>query len=568
MQRILLRTAAIAALFAAAGAAVRAEPNSGAYLAARHAAIFSDYGKAAEYYRQALAADPGNTALMDDSVTALVGLGDVDAAAQMARRLAEVGAGSQIRTMVRIAADAKAGDWAAIRAELDGGATVGPLFDGLVAGWALIGEGDVSEALTKFDAVAATQGVMAFGLYHKALALASVGDYEGADAILSSDENGGLRLTRRGVVAHAQILSQLDRNPDAVALLDASFGSDPDASLAALRARLSAGETVAFEAVRGAADGVAETLHSIATALNGEASPSYTILYARLTEYLRPAHVEATLMTAGLLEEMERYDLAIAEYRKIPREDPAFDAAELGRAEALRRSGKVDAAIEVMQQLIERNPQSEVFHVQLGDTLRGLDRYAEADTAYSQAVDLFDQDQEGQWIVYFARGIARERLDRWDEAEADFRKALGLNPGQPQVLNYLGYSYLEKGQNLDEALSMIEEAVAARPDSGYITDSLGWALYRLGRYQEAVAPMEKAAELMPVDPVVNDHLGDVYWAVGRKLEAEFQWKRALSFVPNGDGEADPDRIRRKLEVGLDRVLSEEGKAPLALAHDG
>jgi tetratricopeptide (TPR) repeat protein len=94
-------------------------------------------------------------------------------------------------------------------------------------------------------------------------------------------------------------------------------------------------------------------------------------------------------------------------------------------------------------------------------------------------------------------------------------------------------------------------------------------MYRLGRYDEAVGNMERAAELMPIDPVVNDHLGDVYWAVGRKLEAQFQWKRALSFIDyeNVSDEADPDRIRRKLEVGLDQVLVEEGAPPLSVAND-
>ena len=128
---------------------------------------------------------------------------------------------------------------------------------------------------------------------------------------------------------------------------------------------------------------------------------------------------------------------------------------------------------------------------------------------------------------------------------------------------------VEKRINLDEALGMIEQAVAASPDSGYIVDSLGWVLYRLGRYEEAVGHMEKAVALMPIDPVVNDHLGDVYWAVGRAREARFQWMRALSFVDPDevDGEADPERMRRKLEVGLDQVLEDEGADPLKVADD-
>jgi tetratricopeptide (TPR) repeat protein len=122
---------------------------------------------------------------------------------------------------------------------------------------------------------------------------------------------------------------------------------------------------------------------------------------------------------------------------------------------------------------------------------------------------------------------------------------------------------VEKRINLDEALGMIERAVAAQPNSGYIVDSLGWVYYRLGRYDEAIVQMERAAELMPTDPVVNDHLGDVLWAVDRKAEARFQWRRALSLhesEPSPD--LDADRVRRKLEVGLDQVLEEEGSEPL------
>jgi Flp pilus assembly protein TadD len=156
--------------------------------------------------------------------------------------------------------------------------------------------------------------------------------------------------------------------------------------------------------------------------------------------------------------------------------------------------------------------------------------------------------------------MTSERLDEWDAAEADFRASLALNPGNPSVLNYLGYSLVDRGLKFDEALGMIETAVAARPDSGAIVDSLAWVYYKLGRYQEAVAPMERAAELEPNDPILSDHLGDVYWMVGRDVEARFQWRRALSFEPE---QAEADRIRHKLSVGLDAVYADEGVTPAA-----
>jgi Flp pilus assembly protein TadD len=314
---------------------------------------------------------------------------------------------------------------------------------------------------------------------------------------------------------------------------------------------------------------VAEVFYSLASALRNEANADYTLLYSRVAEFLRPGLTDARLLTAELLETLGRYELATEAYRQIPADNPSFHAAELGRSEALRQSGKTEAAIEVLEQLARTHGDLPVVHTALGDLLRQEKDFAGAVAAYDRALNLYDEAEERQWFIYYARGISYERMGDWPRAEADFRAALELSPEQPQVLNYLGYTMVEKKIKLDEALDMIERAVAARPDSGYIVDSLGWVLFRLGRFEEAVEPMERATELMPVDPVVNDHLGDVYWAVGRQLEAEFQWRRALSFVDEETAEeAKPDRIRRKLEVGLDVVLQEEGAPPLQVANDG
>lgn len=193
------------------------------------------------------------------------------------------------------------------------------------------------------------------------------------------------------------------------------------------------------------------------------------------------------------------------------------------------------------------------MHFALGEALCAQDDHGGAIKSYDLAIELTADTNPQRWVLFCARGVAEDRSGDDESAERDFRAALAINPDQPEVLNYLGYSLVEQGRNLDEALDMIERAVAASPASGYIVDSLGWVLYRLGRYDEAVGQMERASELIPVDPVVNDHLGDVYWAVDRKREAQFQWRRALSFVDveDANSEADPDRMRRKLEVGLD-----------------
>ena len=559
----------LATSMALAAPSMAADGNAGNYLAARTAMIDNDFRAAADYHTRALVRDARNPQLLETAVTAYIALGNLERATPIARRLLETGTSSQIGAMALFGDAVSRGAWDAILADLDAGQTVGPLFDSLLRAWSLVGAGRMSDALAAFDTIIGNDGVTAFGMYHKALALGSVGDFEGAAEIFSGDAGATLRLTRRGVIAFAQVLSQLERNADALELVSSSFGTNLDPIMETMVADLEAGKVLPFDTVTSASDGVAEVFHSIAGALLGEAQDAFTLLYSRMAVVLRPDHIDALLTTAQVLEELGQYELATEVYDTVPRDNPAFYSAELGRADALRRSGREDASVEVLNQLTKTHGDLSAVHITLGDTLRGLERYAEAVPAYDRALDLIGEPDEQHWVVFFARGISHERVGQWPEAEADFRKALELRPEQPQVLNYLGYSFLELQINLEEALDLIERAVALRPDSGHIIDSLGWGLYRLGRYREAVEHMERAVELMPVDPIVNDHLGDVYWAVGRYREAEFQWHRALSFI-NDDtdsGDIDPDRVRRKLEVGLDQVLEEEGAPPLKLAND-
>jgi tetratricopeptide (TPR) repeat protein len=547
-----------------------AEEASGAYLAARQARYDHDFTAAAEYFTRALTEDQSNPAIMENAVVAHVALGNFDRALPIARKIEADDLRSQVAHMVLVAEDVLQEDYDAVLARLEAGNGVGQLADGLIAAWAHLGQGDMSQALDLFDEVAEERGLQSFAIYQKALALASVGDFEGADKIFAGESDGPMQRTRRGVLAWAEVLSQLGRNEEAVAQIDETFGTDLDPEIQQLRDRLAAGDKVPFTMISGAADGVAEVFFSLGRALLSDTSEDYVLLYSRVAEHLSPDHIDAVITSAELLETLGRYELATGAYKRVPREHPSFLAAELGRADTLRRAEKTDAAIEVLEQLAETHPVQPTVHVSAGDLFRQLERFDEAVEAYDKAVALYEEREADQWFVHYARAISYERQGIWDKAEADFRRALELNPEQPQVLNYLGYSLVEKQIKLDEALDMIERAVEARPESGYIVDSLGWVLYRLGRYDEAIGHMERAAELMPVDPVVNDHLGDVLWAVGRETEARFQWKRALSFIDEDTPlqDIDPDRIRRKLEVGLDQVLDEEGAPPLKVADDG
>ena len=201
----------------------------------------------------------------------------------------------------------------------------------------------------------------------------------------------------------------------------------------------------------------------------------------------------------------------------------------------------------------------------MGDLLRGEDRFAEAEAAYTRALQRLPAIDRRHWRLLYARGIAYERTKRWPQAEADLLKALELEPEQPFVLNYLGYSWVDQGLNLDRAKAMLHRAVELRPEDGFIVDSLGWAYFRLGEHDKAVTYLERAVELEPGDPVINDHLGDGYWRVGRTREARFQWQRALTFEPEPElvdrdpGASSPRACRMRRPPPAEPVIVERAR---------
>lgn len=545
-------------------APLQAEPDPGAFLAARQAGLTNDFAAAARYFTRALAQDPGNQVLRENTLSAYMALGQFDRALPVAQQMLDDGQESQMASLALLSDAVAQEDWDGVFALLEAGHQVGPLVDELAQAWAFVGQGKMSQALETFDGVAETRGLRSFGMTHKAFALAMVGDLEGADALLGEPAQSGVVPTRGTVLSHVQVLARLGRFEDAQALMADAFGDVTDPSLDPVRAALAAGEVPDSATVETPGEGVAYVLLSLADALREDANATFLLMYARAAAHIDPARAGAQVAAARILDDMGRHDLAADTFALVQPEDAEFPSAELGRAEALRASGRPDAAIEVLTQLGRQYDAMPVIHASLGDIHRQAGDYDKANAAYTAALDRYSDEDPARWWVRYVRGITFERLGEWPEAEADFRAALELSPGQPSVLNYLGYSMVEMGINLDEALGMIEEAAKARPDNGAIIDSLGWVLYKLGRYEEAVATMERAVVLEPVDPVVTDHLGDVYWMVGREDEARFQWHRALSFDPEPE---EATRIRRKLEVGLTQVLAEEGEDPADMAYD-
>ena len=538
---------------------VRAEISFGGYLAGRHALSTKDFDAASTYLSRAIEDDIENPELLNGLISVQVSLGDIGAAKSSSDNLDFLGVQTQLSNMVKIAIQLRNRDFDNAKQQIENEQGINPLLDKIVTGWAFADQGNFEDAETIFDEIGKGSSLAQFSQMQKASMLAAYGRYESALNTIENLEKNSNRISIDTRALKVQLLLKLDNKEEATEYFSKIFGDGVNSDAAYLRMQVedhpnayAIEESLSLEA------GIAYAFYAIADILKDDADPNTALLYVRLAQYLNENSQKAILLAADLLEQMGQYDLAVAEYAKISPSSSYFLSSELGRVGALRDGGKTEAALEVLYYLSREFSDSGIVHNSLGDFLRREERYSEAKIAYDRAVDIYRENNNVSWLVLYARGITHERLQEWDKAEADFRNALTINPDQANVLNYLGYSLIDRGEKLDEAMTMIEKAVSLQPESGYIVDSLAWGLFKLGKYETAIPHMEKAAELMPVDPIVTDHLGDLYWAVGRQLEAKFQWRRALSFDPELK---DATRIREKLRIGLDRVLVNEGLKP-------
>ena len=332
----------------------------------------------------------------------------------------------------------------------------------------------------------------------------------------------GLHLERTGKKAQAKTLYDNYLSENRV-----SVGFD-------LALRRPDGEERAPMLVSTAAEGVAEVLFYLASVALRRDSQRDALVFGQLALYLRPDFDLARMLVAGILEGMGRTENAIAVYRAVDKRSAFFWSARLAVADNLEALDRDDEAIRLLRGLAKEDTVRAEPLVSLGDILRSNKRFKESVFAYDRAIARLPDLNKNHWPILYSRGISLERSKQWKRAELDFKHALKLEPNQPYVLNYLGYSWVDQGINLYRARKMIERAVELRPTDGYIVDSLGWVLFRMRDFKAAVHQLERAVELRPNDPTINDHLGDAYWQVGRYIEARFQWKRALALKPEED----------------------------------
>jgi tetratricopeptide (TPR) repeat protein len=519
----------------------------GDYLSARLAASDHNMVDAARLYAASLAADPDNADILGHAFLYSAASGDIDGAAKLARRLVKSDPDNRAARLALAVEAMKNVDYAGAHNEIAQSAK-GP-FTGLTLvlldGWAAAGAGDMVSADSKIAQVTKEGGTQTLSDFHRALIHDLGGQNDVADvAYKAAVASGG--TSPRIAEAYGRFLER-QKGEDAARSYYSKLASD--AALAPIAAqglaRIAAGSKPG-RLVGSAAQGAAEALFGIAASLNDENSADIAVLYLRLALYLSPDLDLGKIVLADRFEALGKYEDAISVYGSLNKDSPYRSAAAVQIALDQSRLGRNDQAVSELQTLTGAAPGDATAWTALGDAYRNEERYSAAAGAYDHAVALLGADKANAWPLFYARAIAEERSHRWDAAEGDLKHALLLSPDQPQVLNYLGYSWVDQGRNLPEALTMLEKARSLSPFDGYIADSVGWAYYKIGRYRDAVKALENAILLVPGDSTVNEHLGDAYWRIGRKLDARFQWNHALAFNP---GPTEKVELEKKLESG-------------------
>lgn len=509
---------------------------AGTYLAARTADVEKDVPNAASFYRSALKSDPGNTVLLERAVVLSAASGDSDEAVDFARQLLTKQPANHAARLILSIEDLKAGNFPGAITKLDetGAGVLAELTDSLVVAWAKFGEGEIDEALADLDKLKGEDWYQPFKLLHAGYIALAAGRTEQAIDLLAKARDkdaNAVRITE----AYARSLSVAGRKDEAEAALQDFLARFPDNALAKVALEDVRADRGHVATVANPADGAAEALAGLGAAIGQEGGTEVSFLYLRLAIHLNRniAGGLAGLSLGDLLVSGNQGEEAIEVYQAIPDGAPFRALGQMRAALALDSLNRTPEAESAFKKAIAADPEDIQSYISFGNMLRGRERFEEAADAYTQAIDHLGTPAKADWSIFYYRGISFERTKNWPAAEADFKKALDLSPDQPLVLNYLGYSWVDMGQNLDEGLTMIKKAVELRPNDGFIVDSLGWAHYRLGQYDEAVDDLERAIGLKPEDPTINDHLGDAYWKAGRKLEAQFQWRHARDFGAQG-----------------------------------
>lgn len=521
----------------------------GNYLAGRQAQREGDLGAAADFYGAALTQRPTTPGLLRQTFIVNLVEGRVETAVALARDYLKE-APDQTIAQLTVAIDhmkhKRFKDAEAMLRKLpDEGLSI--FTKPLLIAWCLYGQDKAEDALAALKPLEDKKGIENLVEIHEALILQLTGKTDEAGKLLTGVIERQSPPSSRVTHLLGALLERAGDTTRAKAIYNLYLSEHPVSRLmdTALK-RIEDGKKPPL-AIKNARDGAAEALYDIGSSLRRQNAHETAIALIQMALYLKSDFPVARFILADVLQSDERLEKAVTEYDSVDAASAYGWSAQLQAAALLGDLERTDEAVKRLNKLAKLRPDLPDPHLHLGDVYRRMEKYPQAAKAYSAAIKRVKEPQAHHWSLYYARGIAFERAKRWKDSEKDLLKALDLRPDQPYVLNYLGYTWIDQGQQIDRATDMIKKAVSLAPNDGFIADSLGWAYYRQDQFDKAVVELERAVELRPQDPVINDHLGDAYWKVGRKLEAQFQWKRSLSLDPDKDL---IPKIKAKLDKGL------------------
>ena len=519
---------------------------AGSFLSGRFAKHNQDLKEASKYLNETLTRDPENEQLQQEAMRMSLLAGDTPGAIALAKKLAKNNPGDPLVVSLLMLDYVQANDFASAKTVVEQSSNSGlfGLIRPVITAWLDVA-GDPKKTSVDLKAAVEKSGFFApFINYHTALMNDVLGNMTAAKASYDKAVIDPAVTPYRVVEAISNFDARQGKWADAQAVFDAYAKANPQSSL--LPDKIVPGPAPK-PLVGDAKQGLAELFFTTASILFGEDAAQDTFLYLRIALELRPNFPPAQLMLANLYEQLGDYKQAIAVYDEIPEGSVFARRAQVRKALNLEALGQKDKALALLDAIAAKNPTDATALITKGDMERDAKNYSAAADTYSAAIARTEPLDAQDWPLLYARGISYERGGEWTLAEADFTRALKLQPDQPDVLNYLAYSWLTMGKNLNQAREYLETASEQRPDDAHIIDSVGWALYLAGDFKGAVEKFERAVELMPDDVTVNDHLGDAYWRVGRETEARYQWQRALSNKPEKE---DAEAIREKLDKGM------------------
>lgn len=521
----------------------------GSYIAARFAESQSMDDKARDLIDKSLETEPKNPGLLYKAMTASLREADFKNAERFAIRLLEIDKNSNLANIVVAATAIKQNNFdkakklltPVAKEKVNAQNDISGLIIPLMLVWTHVEEKNYQSALAKIDEMIEESPFDQFLHYQAALVSDIAGKKDRAEKEFKSTLDNTETKSYRFVEAAVSFYKRIGKEDVVKKLYETYLESH-------LKLSNYSSLPITNKAIAtNGKEGIAEILAEMGAFLNENGFTGDAIEYLQLALFLRGDLAHAQYILGMILSNEEKYLRANGLLEKINPSSPYNWKGRIKAAINYYKMNEKTKAKNILLSMAEERKDSYDSLIALADILVEESRFKDAIPVYNDIIKRIKEPDNTHWIIFYYRGISYERTKQWEKAEVNFLKALEIAPDQPDVLNYLAYSWLEMDKNLEQARDMLERAVKMRPSDGHIVDSYGWALYKLGDYENAAKILERAATIMPDDPTVNDHLGDSYWKLGRFIEARYQWEKALIFKPEPEHVV---KIKRKIEHGL------------------